>query len=159
LSPDAKWKTYAPWLETQWHNRYVSLEAAREHLDLARKQWERAASDWWEPSDPASCVTNVFYAYENLIVAVAEVHGRKWERNHYRKAELAAELAKDGLIGKDLSNLVLKLNDLRKDVSYGEPGDELVDAELEEYVSELEEVIEEVKSIVDAAEEEELEEQ
>jgi hypothetical protein len=64
----------------------TDLEAARAHLDLARKQWERASSDAWEPTDPASCVTNVFYAYENLIVAVAEARGREWAKSHYKKS-------------------------------------------------------------------------
>jgi hypothetical protein len=31
-----------------------------------------------EPEDPASSVTNLFYAYENLIVAIAEAHQLKW---------------------------------------------------------------------------------
>jgi hypothetical protein len=48
----------------------MSLEEAREHLDLAKEQWESAATASWEPEDPAGCVTNAFYAYENLIVAV-----------------------------------------------------------------------------------------
>jgi hypothetical protein len=54
----------------------MDLRVAREHLRIAKKQWERAACDAWAPEDPASCVTNVFYAYENLVVAVAEAHGR-----------------------------------------------------------------------------------
>lgn len=135
----------------------MSLEEARAHLDLASKQWERASSDWWEPSDPASCVTNVFYAYENLIVAVAEAKGIKWKKNHYKKAELAEELAKNKILSKDLSDELLRLNTLRKDVSYGEPGDELSDEDLEGLVSELEEMISEVEGIVSALEEEEIE--
>jgi hypothetical protein len=52
----------------------VSIEAAQKHLGLARKQCDRATTDSWDPADAASCVTNVFYSYENLIVAVAEAH-------------------------------------------------------------------------------------
>jgi hypothetical protein len=71
----------------------MDLEAARKHIELAKKQWERASSDAWEPADPASCITNLFYAYENLIVALAEAHGREWKPSHYKKAELASQLA------------------------------------------------------------------
>lgn len=133
----------------------MSVEDAREHLDLASKQWERASSDAWEPSDAASCVTNVFYAYENLIVAVAEAKGIVWAKNHYKKAELAEELAKNKILSKDLSDELLRLNDLRKDVSYGGPGDELSDEDLESLVSGLEEMIAEVEGIVTALEEDE----
>ena len=51
----------------------MSIEKAREHIDLARKQWDDASVDSWEPEEPESCVSNVFYAYENLIVAVGRL--------------------------------------------------------------------------------------
>ena len=108
----------------------MDLEEARDHLDLAKKQWERAASDSWTPKDHASCVTNAFYAYENLLVAVAEAHGKQWTKSHYKKAELASELFKAKILATDVSGTILRMNDLRKDLSYGEPGDELADADL-----------------------------
>jgi len=126
----------------------MSLEAAREHVDLASEQWDRAATDSWEPADPASCVTNVFYAYENLVVAAAEAHDMKWKKNHYDKAELAKELFSRGILAKDLSDEMLRLNDLRKDVSYGEPGFDLADEDLEDLVSDLEATLGEVESLV-----------
>ena len=51
----------------------------------------------------------------------------RWTRNHYDKAELAASLARDGKLTKDLHDLMLHLNDVRKDISYGEPGSDLLD--------------------------------
>ena|SRR2546423_11264931 len=108
----------------------MNLEEARNHLDLARKQWDKAATDSWEPKDAASCVTNVFYAYENVVVTLAECFTIKWKKNHYDKAEVAAKLAKDGKASKDISQEMLRLNDLRKDVSYGEPGYDLDNEEL-----------------------------
>ena len=126
----------------------MSLEAARKHLERASQQLDRAATDAWEPADPASCVTNVFYAYENLIAAVAEAKNLTWTKSHYKKAELAKELAGQGILSKDFSDHLLRLNDLRKDVSYGEPGMELSDQDLEFFVAELEDTIEEVKGIV-----------
>jgi hypothetical protein len=139
----------------------MSLESAREHLNLASKQWERAATDAWEPSDPASCVTNAFYAYENLIVAVAEAKDVVWPKNHYKKAALARDLASNGVLSKDLSGEVLRLNDLRKNVSYGEPGAKLRDEDLEDLVTELESIINEVDAFVTRmeGEEEEVEEE
>lgn len=131
----------------------MSLKAAREHLDLASNQWERAATDSWEPADAASCVTNVFYAYENLIVAAAEAHNIVWVKNHYRKADLAKELAQKKILSGDLSAKLLRLNDLRKDVSYGELGVELRDEDLEALVSDLEQMVNEVESLVTELEE------
>jgi hypothetical protein len=131
----------------------MSLETAREHLDRASEQWERAATDAWEPSDPASCVTKVFYAYENLIVAVAEARNQPWAKSHYKKADLAAEFAKNNVLSKDLHDEMLRLNDLRKDVSYGEPGEDLGDEDLEDLVGDLEKMIAEVAVIVTVLEE------
>jgi len=140
----------------------MDLEEARKHLDLAKEQWESAACASWEPEDAAGCVTNAFYAYENLIVAVAEAHGRTWEPNHYKKSKLAAELFSEKILKTDVSETILEMNNLRKDVSYGEPGSELADASLEDIISNLEAFYEEVESIVNRleqeAEEKELEE-
>lgn len=132
----------------------MSLEEAREHLELAKEQSERATVDWYEPSDPASCVTNTFYAYENLIVAAAEAHGIAWPRNHYAKADLAKELADKKILSVDLKDDLLRLNDLRKDVSYGEPGSELSEEDLGELVVGLQQMVDEVDSLVSGLEEE-----
>ena len=131
----------------------MSLEEARKHVDHATAQWNRAASDWWEPADPASCVTNVFYAYENLVVAVAEAHDFPWVKNHYKKADLASELHEKGILTKDLKDEMLRLNGLRKNVSYGEPVSDLLDENLEGLVVELEGVLEEVESMITEMEE------
>lgn len=130
----------------------MNLEEARKHVDLAKKQFESAATAAWEPADAAGCVTNAFYAYENLIVAVAEAHGRTWAPSHYKKADLAAELFKDKILTMDLHDTVLRMNDLRKDVSYGEPGEELATADLEDIVGDLEKCCDEVECIVDTLE-------
>jgi hypothetical protein len=137
----------------------MDLEEARDHLELAKKQWEHAATDSWPPREHASCVTNAFYAYENLLVAVAEALGQKWTKSHYKKAELAAELFKDKILTTDVSDTLLRMNDLRKDVSYGEPGYDLKDADLEDIVSDLEKFVDEVETIVTAAEEKAEEEE
>lgn len=136
----------------------MSLEAAREHLDVATAQLERAQVDWWEPADPSSCVTNVFYAYENLVVAAAEAHDLPWKKDHFKKADLAHELYEKKTLTRDLRDEILRLNELRKDVSYGKPGAELGDEDLEGLLCELEKLRDEVEAIItrkgDAAEDE-----
>jgi hypothetical protein len=136
----------------------MDLEQARNHLDLARKQCDKAATDSWEPQEPASCVTNVFYAYENVIVALAECFTIKWKKNHYDKADVAAQLAKEGRITTDVSQELLRLNTLRKDVSYGEPGHDLINEDLEGLVSELESFIDESDEILSKLEDQETDE-
>jgi hypothetical protein len=133
----------------------MNLTEARKRFEHAKKQLDEAASDSWEPQDPPSCVTNVFYAYENLIVALAEAFDVKWTKNHYDKAEIAARLAKDGKLSKDISGLLLHLNDLRKDVSYGEPGTDLLEEDLEGLVTDLESTVDEVDGTNSDIEEEE----
>lgn len=132
----------------------VSIREAREHLDLAKEQWESASTASWDPEEPARCVTNAFYAYENLIVAVAEAHDLHWERSHFKKSKLAAELFAEKILTIDVSGTILTMNDLRKDVSYGEPGSELANTSLEEIVSDLETFCTEVESIIELLEQE-----
>ncbi len=132
----------------------MDLIEARDHLDLAKKQWDSAATDSWEPEEPESCVSNVFYAYENVIVALCEALNVEWTKNHYKKAEIAEELAKQGKVSKDVSKIMLHLNELRKDVSYGEPGAALLNEDLEALVSELEHFIGEAENIVSTLEDE-----
>lgn len=127
---------------------------ARSHLDVARTQWEKAAVESWEPADPAACVSLAFYSYENAVVAAAEAVGEKWEKKHYMKAEVAKKLASDGVLKTDVSERLHQLNNLRKDVAYGEPGSELAEVNLEDLVADLENFIDAVDEVVSRAEEE-----
>jgi predicted nucleotidyltransferase len=79
---------------------------------------------------------------------VAEAHGLEWQKNHFKKAKLATALFNDKILSIDVSNTILELNNLRRDVSYGEPGDELVGADLESIVGDLETCIGEVADLV-----------
>jgi len=96
----------------------------------------------------------VFYAYENAVVAVAEAEGIPWEKIHPKKAALARTFVTRGTLKTDVSELLSKLNTLRKDVSYGDPGEELSEVDLEDLVSDLETYLEEVSLVVEASEEE-----
>jgi hypothetical protein len=67
-------------------------------------------------------------------------------------------LFKAKILATDVSGTILRMNDLRKDVSYGEPGDELADADLEDIVGDLEKFINEVETVVEGLEEQAAEE-
>lgn len=127
----------------------MSLERAVECLARARRQLPKvqSAADEAEPED---AVTWGFYAYENCVVALAEMHDLDWERNHYNKARLARRLYTDGRISRDVGDELEELNRLRKDVAYDDPGTELEDKDLEKLAFELEGFIEEIQSRLDA---------
>ena len=103
-----------------------------------------------EGPDPESAVTWAFYAYENCVVALAEMHGRSWARNHQSKARLARTLFEEELVSRDIGDELEELNRLRKDVAYDEPGQELEDRNLEALASDLEEFIDEIELRMDA---------
>lgn len=115
----------------------MSLRGARKAINIAQRHLERVQVAWYEPPDPVEAVTFAFYAYENAIVAVAELHGRRWTKNHYEKAELAHQLFQEGLISVDVSDRLREFNDLRKDVAYDEPGPELARLDLENVAIDL----------------------
>jgi hypothetical protein len=110
------------------------LEEAQAHLARARGQFDRASVDSWEPPDPAECVTKCFYSYENALVAAAAALGTSWTKKHYEKAALAKKLFEQNKLKTDVSGRIVKLNEFRKDVSYGDPGEELSDVSLEDLV-------------------------
>jgi hypothetical protein len=124
------------------------LKEANVHLARARDQCDRAAVDSWEPADPAECVTKCFYSYENAVVAAATALGTAWTKKHYEKAALAKTLFEQNKVKTDVSDRLVKLNELRKDVSYGDPGEELSEVDLEDLVSELEHFLDEVSDLI-----------
>ena len=79
----------------------------------------------------------------------------RWEKNHGKKADLAAELFGRGEVTTNIRSLLGHLNDVRKDISYEEPGPELADMDLEELVGELEEYLGEVDALIDKVEQSE----
>lgn len=129
------------------------LREARASLALAQAQLERAQVAWWEPPDPADCVTNAFYAYENAVTAAMLAVGRKRTHRHPEKAAIAKELYEENRLKTDLSSLLMTLNDARKDVQYGEPGYQLRQIDLEDLVSDLEEFIDEVEAMLNELDE------
>jgi uncharacterized protein YutE (UPF0331/DUF86 family) len=96
--------------------------------------------------DPERAVTWAFYAYENCVIVLAEMHERTWARTHPDKARLARTFYDEKLISRDIGDELEELNGLRKAVAYDEPDSELKDRNLEMLASELEEFIGEVET-------------
>ena len=130
------------------------FDRARTHLKKSQQQLEKAQVYSWDPDEPAECVSAAFYAYENAVVAAAEALAVPWKPSHYQKSEVAEKLFTDKKVKVDVSDLLLELNDLRKDVSYGEPGEELSNYDLEQLVTNLENFIDEVEEIITNLDEE-----
>ncbi len=121
---------------------------AESKLATAREHFDRAAVASHEPEDREAFVVWVFYAYEVAVVAAAEKAGISWSTNHPSKQDAARELHSAGHVAVDVSEKLDELNDLRKDVSYGEPGPELSELSLEDMLVELEEFIESVAKLI-----------
>jgi hypothetical protein len=128
------------------------IRQARELLRKARGQAHDAAVDSWEPAQPAECVTKCFYAFENALTAAATVLGEEFTTSHQEKAELAEQLAKERRLQTDISEKLVELNDLRKDVQYGSPGEELANTDLEGLLMELEAFLDEVEAVINRVE-------
>lgn len=128
------------------------VRQARQRLTLAKEQHDSAAVNAWEPAEPAECVTKCFYALENALTAAVLVLGETPTTKHYEKSNLAKQLASQSKLKQDISKRLNELNDLRKDVQYGQPGTELANADLEDILGEIEGFIDEVESLVEKAE-------
>lgn len=131
----------------------MSIEEAQKKLELAKKQLERVQVASWEPEDHEEAINWAFYAYENGVVAAAEAAGIPWKRTHVSKAEVARELVEKNFLSSDVSGEIPRLNELRKEVQYGEPSEEMKNEDLEDLAGALEEFINEVEGLVGQAEE------
>ena len=131
------------------HAEPMSAADAKPHVARARRQLERVQVAASDPADAEEAVTWAFYAYENCVVALAEMHDRKWKKNHREKAELARHLYADGLVSRDVGDTLEELNRLRMDVAYDEPGPELQETDLEALADDLEGFMDEIALLVD----------
>ena len=123
---------------------------AQSALDRARKQLERVSEASWPPEDRENAVMWAFYAYENCVVAAAYALNIPWRKRHDKKVALARRLFKDGHVSRDLGDELERLNELRKDVQYGDPGAELLEVDLETLSAELEEFVDEVGALLES---------
>ena len=129
----------------------MGLEEAEIHLARAKTHLERVQNEADDDGDPEEAVTWAFYAYENCVSAIAETLGRTWTHDHVQKADLARAFHAEQVVSQDAGDLLVKLNRLRKDVEYGEPGSDLKEVDLENLSRDLERYVEEVESCMDAA--------
>lgn len=123
-------------------------DEALKALERARKQCDRVNEASWDPQEPELAVTWAFYAYENGITAVAEALMIPWQKTHPSKVALARKLFQDKVLLVDIADLLQSLNDLRKDVQYGDPGRDLSEVDLEDLATQLEVFLDEVERIV-----------
>ena len=128
------------------------LAKARRQLTFGAKQCDEANIAAWEPTDPAECVSKCFYAFENAVVAAAMALGIPWKKNHRKKSHLAAKLFDTGKVTKNICELLIELNDVRKDISYGEAGPMLADIDLTDLLSDLEDYLSQVESLINEVE-------
>ncbi len=120
------------------------------HLNVAKKQLDRVQTASWDPDDEdrEDAVTWGFYAYENGVVAVADKANLPWKTTHWNKLDLADEIHQKGFVSVNVRERLEKLNELRKDVQYGEAGPDLKEYDLEDLASDLENFLDEVEKFV-----------
>jgi hypothetical protein len=104
---------------------------------LAREHLERAKSGV-EENDPTEAVTWLLAALEAAIVAVAEAQGMETPTHHWKKAEVAKELHRDGHLSTDYSNTLDLLNAARKVAVYEGDEPDLDDTSLDELLGHVE---------------------
>lgn len=126
----------------------MRAKEARAALERARKHWERVSGASWPPEDREVAVTWAFYAYENCVVAAAYALNVPWRKRHPNKVAVARRLFADGHVSRDVGGELERLNELRKDVQYGDPGAELLEVDLESLSAELEEFVGEVDALL-----------
>jgi hypothetical protein len=114
--------------------------------DLAPSHLARATTAFGA-GDSVVGVTFLHLAAEAAIVALSALNGISTERQHWRKAEAAAELHTRGILSVDLSPILELLNQARKDAGY-----EGEDPDLGEWTSEsLPRTVEDAVDIADRA--------
>jgi hypothetical protein len=89
--------------------------------ELAREHLHRGLAGV-DAGDTAEAVTWLFLSLEAAIVSVADGHGVETEKQHWKKAEVAKELYKRGVLPRDYSDSLRLLNEARKVATY--EGDE-----------------------------------
>src|SRR5213594_3679735 len=94
------------------------------------------------------CYEMLLLIRKNAVVAAATALGATWTKKHYEKAALAKKLFEQNKLKTDVGDRLVELNELRKDVSYGDPGEQLMEVDLEDLVSDLELFLDEVAELI-----------
>jgi uncharacterized protein YutE (UPF0331/DUF86 family) len=109
-------------------------ELAREHLN--RGLAGVAAQD------PTEAVAWLFLSLEAAIVAVADKHGLDTKQQHWKKAEVAAELHASGVLPHDFAATLRLLNEARKVATYDGDEPDLEGQSLEDIATDVEAAVE-----------------
>jgi hypothetical protein len=108
----------------------AKAQLAREHLNRALPAVE--AEDYTE------AVTWLFVSLEAAIAAITDRHGVPTPPMHWKKAEIAEQLFKDGLIAVDFGPVLRTLNDARKEAIYEGEEPDLDGQSLEDVATDVE---------------------
>jgi len=84
----------------------------------------------------------LFFSLEAAIVSVADKHGLNTKKQHWRKAEVAEELYKQGVLPHDYSDTLRLLNEARKVATYEGDEPDLEGQSLEDIAAEVERAVE-----------------
>ncbi len=120
---------------------------AKQSLKYAKEHLERVQNAWDNPTDWSDLSIYGFYCLEAAVKAAILHYGLPTTRRHYRKAEIAKQIA-DQYNLPDISDLLIKLNAARKATAYGDVDfPEELDAQdtatkIEEYVDAVYRLIE-----------------
>lgn len=109
-------------------------ELAREHLD-------RGLSGVTS-GDTTEAVAWLFLSLEAAIVSVAEKHGLDTKKQHWKKAEVAEDLYKKGVLPHDFSDTLRLLNEARKVATYEGDEPDLEGQSLEDIAADVESAVE-----------------
>jgi hypothetical protein len=124
---------------------------AREKLALAEKHLDKVLAAWSEP-DWADLAIYGLYCLEAAVEAAASAVGVSVTKQHWRKANVAAELF-EGHQLPDVESLMSALNDARKAEAYGDIVAPELDAE--DVATEIERYVEAVRALVERTESDE----
>jgi hypothetical protein len=88
--------------------------------------------------DSTEAVTWLFLSLEAAIVAVADQEGLETKQQHWKKADVAKELHRRGVLPHDFSSLLGLLNAARKVAAYEGDEPDLEGQSLEEIAADVE---------------------
>jgi hypothetical protein len=91
----------------------ASRAVAKSKAQLAREHLERALPEV-SAGSYTEAVTWLFAALEAAIVSIANEHGIETHAQHWRKADVARELHRRGLLSEDFAKVLGTLNTARK---------------------------------------------
>lgn len=100
--------------------------------------------------DVTEAVTWLFLSLEAAIVAVAERYGVDTQKQHWKKAEAAAELYARGVFPQDLSDTLRLLNEARKVATYDGDEPDLGERSLEDLAVDVEAAVARAEKVSDS---------